>query len=445
MEIKQRMSKRCAWLLGLVGLVSIGVLVACGTTYNASSDGLVLVGSQGSAAIQTFSFNLGSGHMSSVFNSTDDTIASTCILPGLPASMVLDPAGNFAYAIILNTSDCQSSVTGIMAFKVNSDGTLTAAGSLVPDPNPVALTMDSSGKYLFVAEGLQSIATAPNAQPCPGTTQYGICSYAIGSGGSLTAVQGSFTLPTLVQNPNFAALAVTSTVFPANPLNGPSNSVCSGTLNPAPSSEFIYLADSENNVVLEFGVDMSTGALTNPVGHSTVLPYTTAAVPSGVAVDACDRFVYVVNNQSNSVSAFTICNGLSTQPSSCELVNPPDDTLKTVSGSPFSLSGGSANFPGPIVVDPYGNTVYVVGTTSNTISIFHISPVSGALTAATPAVVTTGAKPTSIAIRSDDSWIFVTNHDAGTLSQYSVTPATGSLSPQPTVTTDNYPVGVAVK
>ena len=55
------MSKRFAWLLGVVVLVAIGVLVACGTTYNSSSEGLVLVGSQGSGLIETFSFNLGSG------------------------------------------------------------------------------------------------------------------------------------------------------------------------------------------------------------------------------------------------------------------------------------------------------------------------------------------------------------------------------------------------
>ena len=35
----------------------MGLLVACGSNYNPSSDGLVLVGSQGSALIETFSFN----------------------------------------------------------------------------------------------------------------------------------------------------------------------------------------------------------------------------------------------------------------------------------------------------------------------------------------------------------------------------------------------------
>ena len=440
------MSTRFAWLLGVVVLVSIGLLLACGTTYNASSDGLVLVGSQGSAAIQTFSFNLGSGHMSSVYNSTSSTVASTCILPGLPSSIVLDPAGAYAYAIINAAHACDTAstttVNGILAFKVNSDGTMTQVGSLNPDPNPVALFMDSAGKFLFVAEGLYSNAQAPNAQPCSGTTtQFGICSYAIGSGASLTAVPGSFTLPAEIQTPNFAALAATPTVFPGIGLTGVKNGVCAGTASNPPTSEFLYVTDSVNNVVLELGVDPSSGALKDPVQSFPV-----GAVPLGVAVDPCDRFVYVANNQSNTINAFTICNGLSTQnPTSCPNTPGGDGTLIPVPGPPFSLSGGGANLPGPLVVDPFGNNLYVVGTGSNTISVFHISPVSGSLQAGTPAVVATGLRPTSIAIRSDDSWLFVTNFNAGTVSQYSITPATGSLSPQPAVTTDNYPWGVAVK
>lgn len=121
-----------------------------------------------------------------------------------------------------------------------------------------------------------------------------------------------------------------------------------------------------------------------------------------------------------------------------------DGSLVAVSGSPFVLSG-SANGTGPLVVDPFGNNVYVIGTLSNTISAFKISPISGSLLALTPPTVATGLQPTSIAIRNDDNWMFVTNFNAATVSQYSVTPATGALTVQPVIQTDNYPFGVAVK
>ena len=127
-----------------------------------------------------------------------------------------------------------------------------------------------------------------------------------------------------------------------------------------------------------------------------------------------------------------------------------DGSLVAVSGSPFSLSSGSANGAGPLVVDPYGNYVYVLGTLSNTISPLKISPISGSLTALNPATVATGAGPVAIAIRSDDNWLFVSNYGnlnvgGNTVSQYSVTPATGALTVQPVIPTDNYPTGIAVK
>jgi len=106
---------------------------------------------------------------------------------------------------------------------------------------------------------------------------------------------------------------------------------------------------------------------------------------------------------------------------------------------------GAVSAPGPIVVDPFGNNVYVVGTLSNTVSAFKISSVSGALQAATPPTVATGREPTSIVIRGDDNWMFVTNFLDATVSQYSIAPATGTLTVLPAIPTDNSPWGVAVK
>lgn len=433
------MSKRFAWLLGVVVLVSIGVLVACGSKYNASSDGLVLVGSQGSGLIETFSFNLGSGSAFAVSNPPSGTSSQTCVLNGIPSSLVVDPKGTYAYAIINENPSCVGSKTGIAAFKINSNGTTSVPGSLVPDVNPVALSMDTAGKFLFVAEGT-------NSTPCvPSTPQGGVCVYAIGSGATLTAVPATFTFPTTANAPNFVALAATPTVFPPVGINGVQNSVCSAPGLTPPTSEYLYAVDAENYVVWEFQVDTTTGALGTPnsLVLSAVPSVATEAVPAGIAVDPCDRFVYVSDSLTNRVSAYTICSAVSP---SCIAA---DGSLVPVTGSPFSLSG-AASSPGAIAVDPYGNYVYVVGTLSNTISPLKISPISGSLAPLSPATVATGVGPKSIAIRGDDNWMFVTNFGSSSLggssvSQYAITPASGALTVQPAIQTDNYPWGVAVK
>jgi 6-phosphogluconolactonase (cycloisomerase 2 family) len=444
------MSKRFAWLLG-AAVVFLGFLMACGSNYNGTSDGLVVVGSQGSALLQTFSFSLASGGVSAISNPVSDTANQTCVLPGNPSTIVLDPAGAYAYVILSAVSDCSNSQTGIEAFKVNSDGTITPTGTVVADPNPTALAIDSAGKYLFVAEGLSTTAVnnyeaSPSTYTCaqtngppPTPVQYGVCVYAIGSGGALTEVPPTFSFPNpppLNMAPNFSALAVSPTVFPAV-VNGKPVAVCSTTT--PPTTEYVYATDSNNNVVWQFGVNASSGALENPSTFGNAQFFPAVSVPQGVAVDPCNRFVYVSNNRSNQINAYSICSNISLP--NCPIAN---GSLVTVPGSPFSNSG-AATYPGPLVVDAFGNFLYVLDQGSNMISPFRISPVSGAIQPLTPATVATGLGAKSIAIRSDDSWLFVTNNLAATLSQYSVTPASGALTPVPVTQTDNEPWGVAVK
>jgi len=473
------MSKRFGWLLGGVVLLTIGLLVACGSNYNPSSDGLVLVGSQGSALIETFSFNLFNGHLSEIANTPNDTSNQTCVLKGIPTSIVVNPAGTFAYVILNSNTSCPGSTTGILTLRVDSAGNTTAVGSPVPfNPETVTIlgtggtvtapvvpgpmVMDSSGKFLFVADRATTFPPPGSLPPQP--PQYyipgAVSVFAIGSGGSVTEVAGSPFFTTGTTNPattvsqaslDIVSVAPTPTVFPAIGVNGVQNSVCSTPGLPPPTSQYLYAVDGLGNQVFEFQVDTSSGALTNPPNRAQPPVFPADQTPAGVAVDPCDRFVYVSDSLTNKVSAYTICNGYATQSSSnCpQTPLPPDGSLVQVAGSPFSLSG-SSNSPGPLLVDPFGNNVYVLGTLSNTVSQLKISPVSGTLAALSPATVATGLGPASMAIRADDNWLFVSNFGTATaggtsVSQYSITPATGLLTVGPAFQTDNYPWGVAVK
>jgi 6-phosphogluconolactonase (cycloisomerase 2 family) len=425
METMERMSKRF-WLLGFVGLILVALLVACGSNYNSSTNGLILVGSQGSSVIQTFSLNPGSGHIGSVANSTNDTSNQTCLLNGSPASMVMHPSGGFAYVIFNSSSVCSNATqTGIAVLQVKSDGTTAQVGNLVPDANPISLAMDSAGKFLFVAEGTAGLVNV----------------YTIGSDGSLTGVQGTFNFVNGqgFRTPNIVAVAPTPTVFPKAGINGVQGAVCSAAGDSPPTTEYLYAVDADNYVVWEFSVDMTTGALGNLTANGPVPSHPTDAIPAGAAVDACNRFLYVSGSLHNKINAYQICT--TTIQGVCASA---DGSLVDVSGSPFAVTG-SANGLGPIAIDPNGNDVYVVGTLSNTVSGFRISPVSGALAALSPATVATGTEPKSIAIRADNNWMFVTNYGSASVSQYAITPATGVLTTAQPITTDNYPFGVAVK
>ena len=432
------MSKR-VWLLGLAVLISIGLLVACGSNYNSASDGLVLVGSQGSNQIQTFSFNLNSGHASGIGNPPATS--------GQPSAIILDAQGSYAYVLVNGA---------IESFKVNSGGTLSQLGSTnlnqatikIPGANPpddtelVAvspsmLSRDAAGKFLFVANR----ATADGSQRhVPGSVSV----FTIGADGSLTEVSGSpffATTPaeiTAQVTDDIISVAATPTVFPSIGINGQQNAVCSVPENNPPTTQFLYAVDNVGNQLFEFQVDTSTGVLSAPSGVAGIPSFETDALPVGIGVDPCDRFVYVSGSLHNKISAYTICTAVSQL---CPLAN---GALLDVPGSPFALAG-SANGAGPLVVDPFGNNVYVLGTLSNTVSPLKISPISGALTAMSPATIVTGSQPKSIAIRADDNWLFVTNYTSANVSQYSVTPATGALNAEAPIDTETLPFGVAVK
>jgi len=445
------MRTRFPWVATVVALVAFSFLMACSHKFSSASNGLVVVPTYGAAVMQTFSLDLSNGSVSQINNVNGPPT------PGLPGAAVLDPAGAFAYVIVIQNATLPGSSTGIVSYKVQSDGKL-AAGSTptamqptaptvnVPcvTPNstsipvqvtptavvPNSLTIDSAGKYLFIAD----VATSGVTQPytCNGATTTstvaipGTVSVFSVSNGTLTEVAGSpfpLSQPGQVQGAaNASALAVTPTVRP------PMFAACSGTA--APTTENLYVTDSVNNVLLNYMVSPS-GALT----LAAIPTYPTGTTPSGVAVDSCGQFVYVANSASNNISAFTICSAVS---QSCPLA---DYSLLAVATSPFA----AGDAPGPIAVDPFAKYVYVVDTGSSQLSGFRISPSNGSLTAITGTPTATNSGANSIAIRADGSWIFVANFITGNLSEYAISQATGALTPQTPVVTLNNPTSVAVK
>lgn len=405
------MRTRFTWIAGTLVLIAVGVLVACSGKYSASNNGLIVVTTQADRVMETFSLDLGNGSVSQINNVNGPPTVGT------PTAVVLDPAGSYAY-VIVQQNTTPGSVNGIARFKVASDGKLAANIGTVAVTNPIAMTMDSAGKFLFVAQG----------------TEGSVAVFSIGSSAGLTEVTGSpFALPLSPggQAPNASALAITPTVFPTL---GTLSTPCAALT--APSTENLYVTDSLNNVVLNYSVS-STGAL-KLIPSTTLTPgVATGSSPAGVTVDACNRFLYVSNQApSNSVSAFTICYAVALP--NCPSAN---YSLQPVSGSPYTVGDN----PGPLLVNPLGQFLYVLDTGSGEISAFRIGAETGSLSPLTPANVNVGSYPTSLAIRSDDLWLFVTNQNSATVSEFAITPATGTLTPLTAFETDNNPTGVAVK
>lgn len=405
---------RFTWLLGLLVLIGFGLLLACGRQYSSVANGLVVVSVQSDNVMDTFTLDLNTGAVSQINNVNGPGT------PGAPSVVLLDPSGAFAYVLVSQNSLLPG--TGIVTYPVLSDGKLGSASSSTAFKQsggvpvlPATMVIDSAGKFIFVANSTNG--------GVPGTVSV----FAVNSG-QLTEVSGSpFAVPPGTMGPaNLAGLALTHTVFPPEPAQ------C-GEKAP-PTAENLYVTDEENSLVWEFGVS-SAGALGPPPGDNSVMSFGTGTNPTGITVDPCNRYAYVSNSEDNTISAYTVC--YTQVLGTCPVA---DGSLLTVQGSPFADQGIT---PGPMSEDIYGNYLYVVNA-SNSVAGYAISN-TGKITQMNPPTLGTGTDPVSIAVRSDDNWVFVANFGSANVSYFAITPGTGRLTPQQPFQTDPYPFGVAVK
>jgi 6-phosphogluconolactonase (cycloisomerase 2 family) len=225
----------------------------------------------------------------------------------------------------------------------------------------------------------------------------------------------------------------------------------------APSNNFLYVSNNIKGTVSAYTFDSTTGgALTLTAIPAS--PYTTTGAtapgitPTGLAIaaatsgNASGTFLYVANSGSNNVSAFVICTTVTT---SCPAA---DGSLTQVKGT----DGGGSPFPaqlgpGAIVAAPSGEFLYVADKQANQISSYTISPATGALTPTAPATISTGLTPVAIGIPSTGDFVYVTNIGSASISAYSIVKDTSGkltgalkLADKPVITA-NQPAAVALK
>ena len=210
----------------------------------------------------------------------------------------------------------------------------------------------------------------------------------------------------------------------------------------APVGNFLYVTNQFTNTLGAFTYDTTAGTITTPPFAS----YSTGTTPAALAFSRCaggsaintnctasdgDNLFIANSGLSNNVSIFSACIEVTpTCPNA-------DGTLQQLSGSPVAANGlGPTSF----IIDPMLDFVYVVDTQSNQISQFKYSPATGILTPNTPAAVSTGTAPGPGGITSDGAFVMVPDSGGSQIDIFRVgntastgSAATGQLS-RPTTT-----------
>ena len=359
-------------------------LMACSSNNSAVTSGgvgLLFVTAQANTTVSAFTVNLGTGALSANGNSIGTG--------AVPSAIAVTPTINAVFV-------ANSGSNSISSYTVNSDGSLTAVSGTAPTgTTPTGLAIDPAGKFLFAAN-----------QESSDVSVFSI------NGTGLTPVAGS----------PFTTVPAGSSSYP--------NGTLPVAVTVSASGKFLYVANQLADFVSVFSINSTSGALT----ASGVPFYNAGTSPSGLAITPNGGFLYVANAGSNNISAFAICDAVVT---SCTNVNSPDGTLTPVTGSPFPAGLG----PVAIAIDPNFNFLYVVDKGSNTVSQYAFGSGSGVLTPFSPATISTGATPVSIAIRSGATgtnvgntttnptdYVYVANNGAGTVSTFTLATTTGLLN-----------------
>jgi 6-phosphogluconolactonase (cycloisomerase 2 family) len=339
------------------------------------------------------------------------------------SNVIVSCKGVGRFVFVVNAGD-----DAVQAFTINSStGALTVAGTAVTaEIAPSSIAVDQTGQFVYVAN--RSSMT--------------VDTYSVNaSTGALSAIPGNIA----TANTNGASMAITpSNQFlyvggfgsVAGSIAGFSLNSTSGALAQLgfvnvlagnwassmaidPTGLFLFATAQSEQHLWNFKIS-SDGTLT-PTSQSTSAPISTGAAPTGVAV-------YPLGGASGGYvyTADSAANRIGTFSYS------PGGTLEIIGNGDLNAKAGT---PRALVVDPPGTFLYVANYGDGTVSTFSIDPATGLLTYVTQ--VNTGnmnnvANPGPFDLKVDPSnhFLFVANKLDGSLTVFTI--AAGVLTLQGT-------------
>ncbi|MGH8199645.1 MAG: beta-propeller fold lactonase family protein [Steroidobacteraceae bacterium] len=388
------------------------VAVACGVA-TASVGKFAYTANNGDGTISAYTISSTSGALTSAGGAIPDGTA--------PAAVSLAPNGKFAFSASNNGTKIQAftidQTTGALTL-VGTYNTGFVTGSAFPD---IAVDAQSAHLYLasagdnrvagFAIDATTGALTALTGSPYlagagaaaipafspdgkflyvmdegqTGTGNNSVSGYSIGADGSLTAIPGSpFSVGAGTQ-PSWIVFT--------------------------PDEKYAYVADTGVDAISAYSVSSTTGALT-PLATPT---FAADEHPHDLTIDASGAHLYapVANGSTaGAVQAYTIN---------------ADGTLTSLGTTPAGVG------PVYLAIDPTAPFAYVSSKGGAEVFGYSISQTTGALTALSPASVSTGAgsEPQFITIDPSGKFGYTANEGTGNISGFAISATTGLLTPVP--------------
>jgi 6-phosphogluconolactonase (cycloisomerase 2 family) len=280
-----------------------------------------------------------------------------------PEFMATDSSGKFLF--VANTAS-----NNVSAFQIDSTtGKLASvAGSpFAAGPQPEGVALVSGANLLFVANNMGNSISAFHFDPASGALSAVQGSPFTGVAapfGAAADITGKFLFVTNLNTNTVSVFSIDSIAGSLSAVMGspfPTGSTPIG-LATDPMGSFVYVGDHMSDTVSPFGVDPIRGSLT-PVTPLPALNQNCSSTchtnPLRVAIHPTARLAFVADVGANSLSSFSISNGVLT---------------------PASGPIPTGQHPFGVTADPSGKFVYVVNKLDNDIAAFSVDTMTGALT-----------------------------------------------------------------
>ncbi len=174
-----------------------------------------------------------------------------------------------------------------------------------------------------------------------------------------------------------------------------------------PNGAFLFVTGYRPSQIYAYAVG-SGGALT---AVSSPFQEAVNTNPSGFAIDATGKYLFVALNGSNEVDVFTF----------------DAFGLTRAAGAPHSTGGMSPDY---VAVNPSGKFVFVEDKSSNDVAVFALNAGTGALTALANLPFSTGAttNPEQIAIDAQGKFLYMPGNTSSNIAGFSIDGSTGALT-----------------
>jgi len=279
---------------------------------------------------------------------------STVATGYLPYAVAFNPSGTFFYVTAWGKNE-------LWSYSVNQQtgGLTPLANSPLPTigDKPVDISISDDGTHVYVANNKSNSVTIVDVDSKTGNTK--LQDFAMTHAGAIDIELLSLDTPVSI-HPGFAFVLDKQheqlKVFRVNEQTGDLHEVAHAATGKKPTAigrdplnRFVYVTNSGSNTVSAYSVDHVSGALQEVEGS----PYQVGKQPIDVIVDANGWYLYTINQQSKDMSVF--------------LIHYTKGQLAEAQGSPVPLGKQPLHISGDVT----SRFIYVSSAQGNTVNLFH--------------------------------------------------------------------------